>query len=159
MWGQWVSAWRLLVRGPPLLAVLPLSAREGHRDSLSGFFCSVGGPLCHLSPQVSSGSAPPTLSTHLSMPLRGPGSTQAQSLCFGPHSLLSSGGHSVPLVLAAPLGAGGAPLLCPPWGMGPKGKTWLQVETSAPSRPVCTLPCRPDPTIPCGGSLSHMWGS
>ena len=37
----WVSAWRLLVRGPPLLAVLPLSAREGHRDSLSGFllFC------------------------------------------------------------------------------------------------------------------------
>ena len=38
----WVSVWRLLVKGSPLLAVLSLSAREGHRDvPPSGFslFC------------------------------------------------------------------------------------------------------------------------
>ena len=100
----WLSLWRLLVRGPPLLAVLSLSAREGHRDfPLLVSRCSVGFPLCHISSQVSSGSAAPTLSTHLSMPLRGPGSTQAQSLCFVPPSLLSSGGHSVLWVPAAPL--------------------------------------------------------
>ena len=92
----WVSVWRLLVRGPPLQAVLPLTAREGHRDfPLPVSCCSVGVPLCHLSPQVSLESAPPTLSTCLSMPLRGPGSTQAQSLCFMAPSCLSARGQSV----------------------------------------------------------------
>ena len=56
----WLSLWRLLVRGPPLLAVLPLTAREGHRDfPLPVSCCSIGVPLCHLSPHLSLESAPP----------------------------------------------------------------------------------------------------
>ena len=80
----WVSVWRLLVRGPPLLAVLPLSAREGHRDfSPLVSCCSVGVTLCHLSPQMSSESAPPTVSTHLSMPLRTRQHPGSESLLYG----------------------------------------------------------------------------
>ena len=56
----WLSLWRLLVRGPPLLAVLPLTAREGYRDfPLPVSCCSIGVPLCHLSPHLSLESAPP----------------------------------------------------------------------------------------------------
>ena len=54
----WVSVWRLLVKAPWLLTVLPLT-REGHRDFPLLVSCySVGVPLCHFA-QVSSGSAPP----------------------------------------------------------------------------------------------------
>ena len=73
----------------------PYSERRPQGFSPSVSCCSVSVPLCHLSPPMSSESAPPTLSTHLSMPLRGAGSTQAQSLCFMAPSRLSAGGHSV----------------------------------------------------------------
>ena len=93
----------------------------------------------------------PALSTHLSMPLRGPGSTQAQSLCFMAPSLLSTGGHSVPLVSATPLDPGGAPTAVPTLGDG------AHRQDLAPGRDLSTS--RPVHAALQTWSLSYMWGS
>ena len=99
----WVSVWRLLVRVPRLLTVLPLT-REGHKDSpLLVSCCSVGVPLCHFSQQVSWGSAPPSPSTHLMVPLR-----TRQPPGSGPCSVLSS-----PELWRSPCGLGSSPSLRP----------------------------------------------
>ena len=68
----------------PLLTFLPMKAGEGLRDFLLLVSCcSVGVPLCHFSGQESRGPDPtpphtPRFSTQLSMPLKGPGSSQAR---------------------------------------------------------------------------------
>ena len=41
--------------------------------------------------------------------------------------------------------------------MGPRGKTWLQVETTAQVG-LCTLPCKPGPCLTCRGPCPTCGG-
>ena len=81
-WGQSGSLWGLLVEDTPLLAFLPTKAGKGLRNWLLLIFCSsVSIPLCHISQQAPWRSAPLIPSTHLLVPLRGPGISQPQGPC------------------------------------------------------------------------------
>ena len=73
----------------------PYSERRAQGFSPSGFLLFYWCPSVSLIPTYVLGVSSSALSTHFSMPLRGAGSTQAQSLCFMAPSRLSAGGHSV----------------------------------------------------------------
>ena len=143
----------------------PFSKRRAQGFSLSGFLLFCWWPSVSLIPTGVFRVSSPALSTHLSMPLRGPGSTQAQSLCFGPPPLLSAGGHSVTLVSAAPLDPGGAPTAVPTLRDGAQRQDLAQGRDLSTSRPVqaalqtWTLSYMWASLSYMWGSLSHMWES
>ena len=113
----WVPLWGLLVGGPPLLAFLHLTEGEGQRDlQLLVSCCSVSVPLCHFSRQVPWASSTLKPSTHLLVPLRGPGSSQAQ----GPRSVPASA-ELWRLCCALGPSPSQGPWLCPQCGVGPGG--------------------------------------
>ena len=148
LWKQCGSVWRLLVRAPRLLTVLPVT-REGHRDSpLLVPCCSVGVPLCHFSQQASWGSASPSPSTHLMVPLR-----TRQPPGSGPCSVLSS-----PELWRSPCGLGPSPPLRPwlsPHHCAHRGGCGAEaglVSREEPQHKQARVPCPyPGPAPTCGG--------
>lgn len=147
VWGECGSlCWGLLVRGPPLLAFLHLTA-EGQRDlHLLVSYSSVSVPLCHFSQHVPWASSTLKPSTHLLVPLRGPGSSQAQGLRSVPPSpelwrLFCALGSSPSL----------RPWLCPqccvhPGGWSPEVRPGFREKPQHKQACACSPAAGPGPT-------------
>ena len=118
-----------------------------HGSSLLVSCCSAGVPLGHFSTQVSSGSAPP--------PAVPPRCLWEDQAAPGPEplpaSLLSSGGHSESQPLHETLSE--PPLLSPPRGMRPRGRTGPQ--QSPQHKQACTHHADLEP-VPSVGVLTGV---
>ena len=157
LWGQSGSLWGLLVEDTPLLAFLPTKAGKGLRNWLLLIFCSsVSIPLCHISQQAPWRSAPLIPSTHLLVPLRGPGGSQSQGLSSLCSLLLNSRSHCLSWAPACPLALDKPPVLCSPQRMGPRGH--LSSGRKQHKQACACCPCNTDPGPTCGSPDSHGAG-
>ena len=105
---------------------------KGSGTCFCSFLAALPEFLCVTSPPRGWASAALTPSAHLSVPLREPGSSQAQGPC-SVSSLLSSGGLSVAWVPAPPSGSGGAPTAQPTLEDGAQAEPIAQAD-------LCPLP-------------------
>lgn len=128
---------RLLVRGPPLAGCsAPFSKRRAQGFSLSGFLLFCWWPSVSLIPTGVFRVSSPTLSTHLSMPLRGPGQHPgSESLLYG--SLPEHWRPLCDLGFSCSLRSWRSPpLLCPTLGDGAQRQDLAPGRDLSTSRPV-----------------------